>query len=100
MVFVGVANGDFALDYEDNALGFWVGFGGLAAAVCADFHDVLREGFGETCHWAGNDPSAGVLPVWKLAGDDVLHDAARDDGVGVGEDRAVRHDLALRREAP
>src|SRR5690606_24576056 len=70
--------------------------GQIAAAPCADFDDVLRKGFGKTRQGPRQHPQPGVVPERQVAGDDVTHHALRNDGVCLGEHRAVGQQISLR----
>src|SRR5690606_38595728 len=55
----------------------------FAAAAGRDFNDILRESLGKTGEGAGDNPEPGFAPVGQIRGDDVAHDAARDEGIGL-----------------
>ncbi len=85
-------------DDEQHAFGAGVGFGRGAAAAGRHVHDVLREGLGEAGHGAGDDPGARVGPMRQGAGDDIAHDAVRDQRIGLGEDGPLGVEGRLRRK--
>src|SRR5690606_33258121 len=83
-------DGDLARHNEEDAFGLWIGFGPIAAAAGFYLDDILGKGLGKAAQWTGNDPGQRVAPMGQVGGDDVAHDAMRNDGIGLGENGATR----------
>ncbi len=71
---------------EQDAFGPGIRFRIVGAAARLDFNDGLAEGFGKAGERARENPGPSVSPVGQEARDDIRQNAARDDGIGVGED--------------
>ena len=90
-------NGQFDLTCGDKqgALRTGVGFRRVRAAAGLQLDDVLRKGFGKSAERAGNHPHAHAVPAGQDRGDDVLHGALWNDGIGLREHGAPCQQLIL-----
>ena len=80
---------------EQNPLGLRIGFGTGRAATGGNLHNILREGFGETCQRPGNDPGTGFIPVRQVRRHDIAHHPFWDHHIGRCENRAACHQIGL-----
>ncbi len=78
-------NGDLSLNHEQHAFRTFIQFGAIAAATRLNFHDVLREGFGEAGEWARNHPEPRLVPEGQEACHDIAERAFGDHRIGFGE---------------
>ncbi len=84
---------------EEHMLRPLLGIGRICAAAGLHFHHILAEGLGKAGQGARDHPEPGLAPAGQKAGDDIGKAAAWDDGIGIGENRALGHERCLRRQA-
>lgn len=92
-------NGDLSLNHEQHAFRTFIQFGAIAAATRLNFHDVLREGFGEAGEWARNHPEPRLVPEGQEACHDIAERAFGDHRIGFGEHGTIGEKLRLRRQS-
>ena len=91
---------DLAFGQKQYGLGARVRLRRVRAAARCHLHHILAEGLGKTRHRTRDQPEAGSVPSRQKAGDDIGKHAARQEGIGLGKDRAACHQLCLGWQPP